>query len=123
MKNKSASQCSADESGSNAKPGALPDNSLSLLRWVKVPPQDLPANMVVAIDGWAHSGKNTAGELVAEVKKQRPTELGLFLARTDDEARARGWPCIGAMAAALGIAAARTSLPVVMLDEPPPKAH
>src|SRR4051794_5835789 len=26
----------------------------------------LPTQMIVAIDGWAQSGKNTAGELVAE---------------------------------------------------------
>jgi cytidylate kinase len=66
MKDKQTAQHPADESGSNAKPDALPENSLSLLRSVKVPTQDLPAKMVVAIDGWAHSGKNTAGELVAE---------------------------------------------------------
>jgi len=66
MKNKSASQCSSDESAAKTDSINLPENSLSLLRSVKVPTQDLPAKMVVAIDGWAHSGKNTAGELVAE---------------------------------------------------------
>ena len=82
-----------------------------------------PAGVIAELRKLHATIERAAGELVAEVKKRRPDELALFLARTDDEARDRGWPCIGAMAAAIGIVAARTDLPVVMMDDPPPKAH
>lgn len=78
-----------------------------------------PEGVITQLRGLFATIERAAGELVAEVLKQRPTELGLFLARTDDEARARGWPCVGAMAAALGIAAARTSLPAANMFPPP----
>ncbi len=57
---------SAARTARNKPPEIAPDDSLSVLQAVKLPTQDLPLKMLVAIDGWAHSGKNTTGELVAE---------------------------------------------------------
>lgn len=53
-------------SNDQKEPRLISESELSLLRAVKIPTTELPANMVVAVDGWAHSGKNTTGELVAE---------------------------------------------------------
>ena len=41
------------------------NESISELQNVPIPFHQLPTQMIVAIDGWAQSGKNTAGELVA----------------------------------------------------------
>lgn len=75
LKNEPMPPAETETSGKKPPP---PDNPLSLLQSVKVPTQDLPANMVVAIDGWAHSGKNTTGELVAEAIHAVLVDSGRF---------------------------------------------
>ena len=59
---------------SGAKPNSKPLSEMGQKSYdIDLPKPDeglpfpaLPARMVVAIDGWAQSGKNTSGELVAE---------------------------------------------------------
>jgi len=42
------------------------DTFPSVRNGLRIPCHELPKQMIVAIDGWAQTGKNTAGELVAE---------------------------------------------------------
>lgn len=47
-------------------PSGEPTESTSLPAIEKSPYPELPSHLVIAIDGWAQSGKNSAGEKVAE---------------------------------------------------------
>lgn len=59
--------------------------------------------------------ERTAGEAVKLAKKQRAANIEFGLASDDHEARSLGWPCVGAQAAAFGLAAARLNIPVVIV--------
>ena len=68
MKNTSKNERkSMTKSVVKAKAAPNPESeTISELQNVPIPCHQLPTQMIVAIDGWAQSGKNTAGELVAE---------------------------------------------------------
>ena len=54
--------------------------------------------------------------LVAEqINASKPPTMIEFGLATDAEARSLGWPCVGAQSAALGIAAARAIVPIVIV--------
>lgn len=71
-----------------------------------------PDGVIAELRGLYRRIERAAAEVLALAAEQRPAELTLFLARSDDEARERGWPCRAAQAASLAIVAARTDLPV-----------
>lgn len=76
-----------------------------------------PAGVIDALRALYRKIERAAGEVVslaeARIKAgEAPAVLELGLASDDEEARSLGWPCVGAQAAALGIAAARLDLPV-----------
>jgi hypothetical protein len=61
--------------------------------------------------------ERAAAEALAQMSDLggRPDVVELGLATDDAEAQTLGWPCVGAHAAVLGLVAARTALPVVVV--------
>lgn len=59
--------------------------------------------------------ERAAGEALKEIARQRAGAVELGLASDDAEARALGWPCVGAQAAVLGLVAARAKASITVV--------
>jgi len=56
-----------------------------------------------------------AGELIDVIESIDAPEFEIGLASDDYEARSLGWPCVGAHAAAIGLAAAHVNRPIIVV--------
>ena len=69
---------SQNQEGGGGNESNVKDNLLAKHKFGRHPYPSLPTKLVVAIDGWAHSGKNTTGELVAEAIQGVLVDSGRF---------------------------------------------
>jgi hypothetical protein len=78
--------------------------------------REAPPGAIDELRGLYAHIERAAAEGLAMIRRPRPGTLPqlveLGLASDDAEARALGWPCIGAHAAVLGLVAARATLPI-----------
>jgi len=75
-----------------------------------------PAGAIAELRALYAQIERAAGEILATIAEHPDADIiELGLASDDHEAQGLGWPCVGAQAAMLGIVAARSTGPVVIV--------